>query len=72
MAGNGELWQRNGELWQRNAKIHPHTPVRRNSPRQICLYTPVPRKTIPAKAGISQLCAAKGGVIKAAMPPCEE
>ena len=30
---------------------------------------PIPPQTIPAKAGISQSCAANGGVIKAAMPP---
>ena len=32
-------------------------------------HTPVHPQTIPAKAGISQSCAANGGVIKAAMPP---
>ena len=37
--------------------------------RQFAPDSPFPRKTIPAKAGISQPCAANGGVTKAAMPP---
>ena len=37
--------------------------------RRFAPDSPSPRKTIPAKAGISLSCAANGGVTKAAMPP---